>query len=68
MNDLINKTVEKYRSEIIEFSDLLFKNPELGYKEFKTKELIINKSENNNEFVDSNMHKILTDLHKDLMK
>lgn len=48
MNDLINKTVEKYRSEIIEFSDLLFKNPELGYKEFKTKELIINKLKENN--------------------
>ena len=37
MENLIIKIIEKYRNEIINFSDELFNNPELGYKEFKTK-------------------------------
>ena len=41
MENLIIKTIKKYRNEIINFSDELFNNPELGYKEFKTKKLII---------------------------
>ena len=36
------KYIDKNKKEIYQLGDALFKNPELGYKEFKTKEILTN--------------------------
>jgi len=37
-----NEYLKSKKNELFEFGDLLFNTPELGYKEFKTKEILIN--------------------------
>lgn len=40
MRNEIIEIIDKQKDEIIKFGQELFRNPELGYKEFKTKEII----------------------------
>lgn len=54
----IDEAVEKYSKDIIEFNDVLSRNGELGYKEFKTKKLIIEELKKhdisiNNEYIET---------------
>lgn len=42
MRNEIIEIIDKQKDEIIKFGQELFRNPELGYKEFKTKEIIKN--------------------------
>lgn len=42
MRNEIVEIIDKQKDEIIKFGQELFRNPELGYKEFKTKEIIKN--------------------------
>lgn len=42
MKEKIYQLLEEKKQEIYHLADELFKNPELGYKEFKTKEIILN--------------------------
>lgn len=41
MRDLLTDIIDKRREEIINLGTKLFENPELGYKEFKTKEILL---------------------------
>ena len=36
MKDLVCKTIDEHREEIIALGESIFKEPELGYKEHKT--------------------------------
>lgn len=40
MKDRIIKTIDSYRNEIIECGETILNNPELGYKEYMTSELV----------------------------
>ena len=42
MKNKVKQIIDNYRQEIIDLGDTLFKTPELGYKEFKTKEILVN--------------------------
>ena len=41
MKKNLNKTIDKYNDEILELGNELFRHPELGYKEFITKRILV---------------------------
>ena len=41
MKKNLNKTIDKYNDEILELGNELFRHPELGYKEFTTKRILV---------------------------
>ena len=40
MKEIINKHIENHKEEFYQLGKELFENPELGFKEFKTKDII----------------------------
>ena len=46
MKEQIIKTIEEYREKIISCGQFILENPEMGYKEFKTAELVKNEFKN----------------------
>lgn len=40
LKQLVCDTIDKFSTEIIDIGDTIFRNPELGYKEFKTSKLV----------------------------
>ena len=47
------KYIKDHKKEILELGDILFKTPELGYKEYKTKQILMDFFKKNNLKVDS---------------
>ena len=41
MKKTLNKIIDKYTDEILELGNELFRHPELGYKEFVTKKILV---------------------------
>lgn len=48
MKNKVNKYIDEHCNDIIELGATLFKNPELGFKEFKTKQLILDELNKHN--------------------
>jgi amidohydrolase len=53
--DLVQEKVDEYRGRIIEISDWIYENPELGSEEFKAAELLAGELENHGFEVERNL-------------
>jgi len=53
--DLVQEKVDEYRDRIIEISDWIYENPELGSEEFEAAELLAGELENHGFEVERNL-------------